>query len=125
MIKIIDYKDSFETSNPDSFSSFSEIMPRFIGDENAFSDYISDSLVYPQHAADNDICGMVKIMFTVDIDGSVKEVHCNKSMPMQHPGLEKEAIRLITNSSGMWTPGEQNGQKVKVLCIIPIEFSIE
>lgn len=131
-VKIVDYKDSFKTENnttktdnDESLSGPVEKMPEFKGGHDSFTYYIEENLVYPEQVADNEICGTIRIFFVIDTDGSVKNVHVSDAAPAQNPEFEKEALRLMEKTSGMWEPGRQNGVPVKVLCIVPIYFTIE
>jgi len=62
----------------------------------------------------------VEIKFTVDTTGSLVDIQ-----PMTHCGygMEEEVIRVLKKSP-RWTPGIQNGRKVKSPHIQPITFYV-
>jgi periplasmic protein TonB len=63
----------------------------------------------------------VIVKFIVDTNGTVSNVMVVNDA---HPDLKKEAIRVISISSG-WIPAEQNGRKVKAYRMQPITFIVE
>jgi periplasmic protein TonB len=58
----------------------------------------------------------------VDKDGSVRDVEILKDAV--EGGCSKEAVRVI---SGMpqWSPGEANGNPVRVRYTLPVRFRVE
>ena len=90
--------------------------------EQAFRDYIIQNLRYPQLAIDNGIDGKVFVQFVVDQKGNVVDVQVVRSAD---PSLENEALRLIKSTSGMWNPGKQHGNTVKVRYTFPITFKLQ
>ena len=87
---------------------------------NDWGKYLYKTLQYPQDAQDNEIQGTVVVQFIVDKEGNVSEVEAI-SGPNE---LRAEAVRVI-KKSGKWTPGIQNGQKVKSYKKQPIVFKLE
>lgn len=57
----------------------------------------------------------------VDKNGSVTNLTILKSID---PYLDKEAIRVIS-SMPKWTPGVQNGKKVRVKFTVPVSFRLQ
>jgi protein TonB len=90
--------------------------------EQAFRDYISQNLSYPQIAIDNGIFGKVFVQFVVDQKGNAVDVQVVRGVD---PSLDNEALRLIKSTSGMWTPGRQRGNPVKVRYTFPISFRLQ
>lgn len=88
------------------------------GDEYAFPRWVAEHIVYPEQALEKDISGTVSVSFTVRSDGSVSNVRIENGVD---PLLDKEALRVV-RSSPKWTPGEYRGQKVDVICTVPINF---
>ena len=96
-----------------------EVKPSFNdGDVNAFAQWVKDNLVYPDEAKNNSISGRVTLQFTVETDGSVKNVKVLRGVD---PLLDNEAIRVIS-SSPQWKPGYQDGKPVSVTYTFPIIF---
>ncbi len=96
-----------------------EQKPLFNGkDANAFGEWVYSQLKYPEEATENNIQGRVMIQFTIDRDGSVKDVKVLRGV---HPSLDKEAVRIIS-SSPKWTPGKQRNRPAKVRYNFPIQF---
>ncbi len=90
--------------------------------DEAFRNYISQNLKYPQVAIDNGVFGKVFVQFVVDQKGNVIDVQVVRGAD---PSLDNEAIRLIKSSSGMWTPGKQREKPVKVRYTFPITFKLQ
>lgn len=99
-----------------------EQMPEYVGGHEAFSEFIEENLAYPPDEAADGVQGIAKVYFVVTEEGKVEQVRLAKSSGS--PRLDAEAIRLI-KMQPKYKPGRQNGVAVKVLCIIPIEFTIE
>ncbi len=96
-----------------------EEMPGFQdGGQDAFRDYISKNLRYPETARENNIEGRVFVQFMVKADGSVDEAKILRGVD---PDLDEEALRVV-RSSPKWTPGRQRGQAVNVAFTFPINF---
>ncbi len=84
----------------------------------AFNEDIQQYLKYPQSAAENNISGEVKLIFTVTISGSVTNIRIEESLGY---GCDEEAIRLIRNQ-GLWKPGTMNGQPTAMDVTYSIRF---
>lgn len=100
-----------------------EQMPTFQGgDLNTFRNWVLTHLRYPQEAVQKRIQGRVVLTFVVERDGSIGEVHILMSPDKQ---LTEEAVRVVKSASGLWTPGEQRGKKVRLKYTIPIDFRLD
>lgn len=99
-----------------------EQMPEYVGGHGAFTDFIEENLSYPAEEANDGVQGTAKVYFVVTEEGRVEQVRLAKTSGSAR--LDAEAIRLI-KMQPKYKPGRQNGVAVKVLCIIPIEFTIE
>ena len=100
-----------------------EQMPTFQGgDLNTFRNWVMTHLRYPQEAAKQGIQGRVVLTFVVEKDGSIGEV-CILMSPDEQ--LAGEAVRVVQSASGLWTPGEQRGEKVRLKYTIPIDFRLD
>lgn len=98
---------------------FVQTLPAYPGGEKALDAYISNNIHYPKAAWKARKGGTVRVGFTLDTTGQVKNV---KALDSLGYGLEEEASRMI---SGMkpWKPGTQQGKPVKVECMLPIKFN--
>ncbi len=125
-IKIVPY---VEPSNKEEEEEVEEFIPFSIvedkptfqgGDANTFTKWVYGNIVYPELAIENGIQGRVTVQFTIDKDGSVKDVRVLRGVDST---LDKEAVRVIS-SSPKWTPGKQRGKAVKVKYTFPIIFQM-
>ena len=104
---------------------------------------------YPETAQSMGVQGRIVVEFIVEKDGSVSDVKvCKKDItpslesatviaygedkpkPTEEElrkatkALEEETIRVARLTSGKWTPGEQDGQKVRVKFSLPLTFRL-
>lgn len=87
---------------------------------NAFSDWVSDRLVYPEESRLYGSEGMVKVMFSVDKQGRVYNVKVTKPYDKL---LDAEAIRVVSMSP-KWKPMRINGKSVETNYILGINFKL-
>ncbi|MCK9627891.1 MAG: energy transducer TonB [Bacteroidales bacterium] len=98
-----------------------EEKPKFQGgDENTFTKWVFERLIYPEMAKENGVQGRVILQFLVNTDGSVSDVKVVRGVD---PSLDKEAARVVA-SSPKWTPGRQRNKPVKVRYIFPVIFQL-
>lgn len=98
-----------------------EDKPKFRGgDENAFTKWVAERLVYPEIAKENSVQGRVILQFRVNTDGSVDNVKVVRGVD---PSLDKEAVRVVA-SSPKWTPGRQRNKAVRVVYTFPVIFQL-
>lgn len=98
-----------------------EEKPKFKGgDENTFTKWVFERLVYPDIAKENGVQGRVTVSFLVNTDGSVSDVKVVRGVDAS---LDKEAVRVIT-SSPKWEPGRQRNKPVKVRYMFPVIFQL-
>jgi periplasmic protein TonB len=95
--------------------------PEYPGGPEAFSNYITRKLHYPDAARLICINGKVYVSFVVDKDGKVKNV---TPLNCVGAGCESEAVKVVQMSK-QWKPGFQNGSPVSVNYTIPINFNME
>lgn len=84
-----------------------------------FSTYIQQNLIYPPEIILKNINSRVYTSFVINSKGKVENVMVRG----EHPGLEAEAIRLITELPKL-SPGVHNGKKISTSVNIPIQFSL-
>ncbi len=92
----------------------------FPGGNAGMSAYITNQVVYPTMAIEEDISGSVRLNFIVQKDGAIS--HIIPSLGT-HPILNQEAVRVIRNSP-KWTPGSEEGVPVKTRCLLPVNFKL-
>lgn len=98
-----------------------EEKPKFMGgDENTFTRWVAERLVYPEIAKENSVQGRVILQFRVNTDGSVSDVRVVRGVD---PSLDKEAVRVVS-SSPKWTPGRQRNKAVRVVYTFPVIFQL-
>ncbi|MCF0174320.1 MAG: energy transducer TonB [Bacteroidales bacterium] len=122
-VEIMDYVEVEEEVIEEEAIPFQlvEEKPTFMGgDANAFSKWVNSRLVYPEIAKENGVQGRVVLMFTVDVDGAVKNVRVVRGID---PALDKEAVRVVA-SSPKWSPGRQRDRAVKVNYTFPVIFQL-
>lgn len=95
---------------------------RFLGGENAFSEYISDQFVYPKRCMDENINGYVRLRFMVDKNGVVTNCRI-KEGSKGCPEFGIEAIRVL-KACPKWIPATHNGKNISAWFEVPINLSV-
>lgn len=100
-----------------------EVKPTFQGgDANNFAMWVNSHLKYPEEASEKKIQGRVTLQFTIDTDGSIKDV---KVIQSAHSLLDAEAMKVVSSCPEKWTPGMQDGKPVPVHYIFPVLFQLK
>lgn len=99
-----------------------EKMPEFPGGEKALFQFISENLTYPDALAHTHAQGRVVCQFIVEKDGSISHVEVVRSSGYE--ALDNEVVRMISSMPN-WTPGEQEGKKVRVKYHVPVNFKLQ
>jgi len=114
---------SINANQPDStgvvFTVVEEI-PQFPGGDDARVKFLSENIIYPEKARENQIQGTAYITFVVNQDGSIVDV---RSLASPDRSLEEEAIRVV-KLMPKWIPGKQRGKPVRVQFSMPIKFTL-
>ena len=99
-----------------------EEKPKFQGkDPNpGFTKWVFSKIVYPEIAKENGVQGRVTLQFTIETDGSVKNVKVLRGVDSS---LDKEAVRVVS-SSPKWKPGMQRNKPVRVKYTFPVVFQL-
>ena len=98
-----------------------EQKPTFQGkDPNHFTKWVFSKIVYPEIAKENGVQGRVTLQFTIDTDGSIRNVKVLRGVDSS---LDKEAVRVVS-SSPKWQPGMQRNKPVKVKYTFPVVFQL-
>lgn len=90
------------------------------GDENTFTKWVFDRLVYPEIAKENGVQGRVILQFLIGTDGSVSDVKVVRGIDAS---LDKEIVRVVA-SSPKWKPGRLRGKPVKFRYTFPVIFQL-
>lgn len=101
--------------------SQAEQMPEFPGGLEGLSQFLSENIVYPPVAYDNNVEGRVIVQFVVEKDGSVGEIKILRSVEVN---LDYEAIRLC-KILPKFKPGMMDGKPVRVWYTLPVTFKLE
>lgn len=97
-----------------------EEMPSYPGGAEALYEYLNDNIRYPIVALESGISGRVYVQFVVERDGSVSDVKVLRGIG---GGCDEEAIRVVEKMP-KWNPGKQRGRAVRVLYMVPINFTL-
>ncbi len=97
-----------------------EVMPEYHGGMDALVKYLSENIVYPVSAKENDIEGKSIIKFVIDQDGSVIDAEIAKGF---NDDCDAEALRVVSTMPN-WKPGQKDGKNVKVSFSLPIAFKL-
>jgi len=101
---------------------FANFLPTFQGKrEEAFVEWVSARLVYPQECVYKKIQGEVKLRIKIDENGRVTDV---KVLRSPHKYMSIEATRVVM-SSPHWTPGFKHNQICGTTYVFPIHFRLE
>lgn len=95
-----------------------EKLPVFPGGVEALYAALAKQIIYPPETVENNISGTVYITFYVDELGNVGGAFVKISV---HPQLDQVSLDAV-NSLPRWTPGELDGEPVKVYYTVPIKF---
>jgi TonB family protein len=90
--------------------------------QGSFKEHLDYYVFTPPRAMELKINGTVIVSFIVNTDGTVTNVHLEKSLEYS---VDEMAIRMIHKTNGKWNPGYQNGQPVKSLHFVPINMITE
>lgn len=102
--------------------SLVEVRPTFQGgDANKFYEWVQKNLVYPEQAKAEGVQGRVNVQFIVNTNGSMSNVEVKRGVDDR---LNAEAVRVIQSCQIKWTPGMQNGKKVRVRVGMTVPFQI-
>lgn len=96
-------------------------MPEYEYGESGLSKFIAHNIRYPRVALQQGIEGRILCSFIVGEDGSISNIEVVNGITQD---LDDEAIRVL-GLMPRWKPGENNGKKVNVKCLLPIDFKID
>lgn len=91
------------------------------GGEEAMQAFFNQNVQYPADALEDYIEGKVYVQVTIDAQGHGKDIIM--STPTDYPGLDAEAMRLVSLVS-QWKPMTINGQPTESKLIVPVVFTL-
>ncbi len=112
---------------------------------DALYDFIDDQIEYPQNAAAGNIEGTIFVEFTVGPNGDVSSPTVVETIDGQREpvrslrnptrlsedqrveaikAMEKEAIKVVDATDGMWEPARQGNQMVAQTVQLPVRFRV-
>ncbi|MBE9466356.1 TonB family protein [Dyadobacter subterraneus] len=98
-----------------------EQMPQFPGGETELSQFLSKNVVYPSEAASEGVEGDVKVSFTINDKGYIRNPKIIEKMGY---GLDEEALRVVLKMP-RWQPGKQGGRAIAVQYNLNISFAMK
>ena len=107
---------------PDGIYESVQVQPEYPGGEAALSNYVSNSLIYPETAIDENAEGTVRVQFIVNENGTISNPVVVG--PQVGHGLDQAAIDVFSKMEN-WTAGTVNGKNVKTRLVLPIVYKIE
>lgn len=96
-----------------------EKTAEFKGGTKDLMQFIAENIKYPAEAKAAGISGRVIVSFTIGTDGSVTDAEVVRGID---PALDREALRVVSLTSGRWLPGIKDGTPVASRFAIPISF---
>jgi TonB family protein len=94
--------------------------PTYPGGIEKLYEFLGQNIQYPSEAIEKKVEGNVHLTFTVEKDGSVREVKVFRKLGS---GTDEEAVRVLKLSK-KWNPGMNEGKLVRVKYALPIKFSL-
>ncbi len=102
-------------------NSIVEVPASYPGGEAALLKFVSDNLVYPSIAQDQDLQGTVVLRFRVEKDGSIGQIVVKQSLSKE---CDQAAAQVVSKLK-RFTPARQQGHPVPVWFTLPIRFRIQ
>jgi periplasmic protein TonB len=96
--------------------------PSFPGGDKALFRFLSENIQYPTLAREAGIQGPIYLSFVVGKNGEITDIQVLKDA--LGGGLAKEAVRVL-GTMPRWSPGEANGQAVRVRFSLPVRFTLQ
>jgi TonB family protein len=98
-------------------------LPEYPGGMKALYDFIQANIKYPSVITEKSIYGTSYVRYTVDVDGSIKDVKILKGVK-DCPECDEEAKRIISIMPN-WIPGKINGKVSPTTFNLPIKFKAQ
>lgn len=121
IVRITVVDDVGQTDEESAVFTVVEEMPEYPGGTDAFIQYLSENIKYPETARKNKITGKAYITFIIEKDGEVTNVQLLRGF---NDECDKEALRVVREMPN-WKPGKQRGKAVRVQYNVPIKFTLD
>lgn len=110
-------QDETSVADDDKVWKVVEQPPSFPGGTEAMMAYINKNIKVPDEVIAAREVGKVFVSFIINKDGSISDV---KKVGGNVGNAMKEAAIKVVQDMPTWSPGRQNGKKVRVEWILPI-----
>lgn len=97
-----------------------EVPASYPGGEAALLAFVSQTLVYPSIAQEQELQGVVVLRFRVEKDGSVGQIVIKKSLSKECDKAAADVVKKLKR----FVPAKQQGHPVPVWFTLPIRFTI-
>ncbi|MDR2911519.1 MAG: energy transducer TonB [Bacteroidales bacterium] len=108
-----------EVAEPEPFLIVEE-MPMFPGGDAELLKFITENVVYPERAKENNIQGTVYLRFAVTSTGNVGEVQVIRGVDAMLDAAAIDAVKKLP----AFRPGRQGGVAVPVWYSVPVRFQL-
>ena len=115
------FGQSIPRLDKDSIYVAVEKMPQFPGGQQALFKFMSENLKLPAGEWHGIKGCRVVVRLIVEKDGALTNMEIYESCGIED--FEKESLRVL-RAMPNWIPGEQEGKKVRVRYIVPINFKL-
>ena len=109
-----------DTLKPKAYDQVDK-MPEFPGGISEMMRFVGENVRYPKDAMEAKKEGRALVEFVIETVGRITDVSVVKEV---YPSIDDEAVRVV-KSMPKWTPGEQDGEKVRVKFTMPIAFKLQ
>jgi tetratricopeptide (TPR) repeat protein len=117
-----DVKVNEVTVSPPEFTGIPNYLESTRNGPDLIKRYLSENIVYPAKAAKCNSQGTELIKFTVTADGNLEDI---KILNHVCPAIDKEMLRALKTTEGMWKPGIRDGQPVDMEYELFLTFALQ
>lgn len=100
--------------------SAATVKPTFRGGSDACNQYLHEHMFYPAAAVGTGIYGKVKLAFDVETNGAITGIRIVEGLG--NKAINAAAVKLIKDMPD-WVPGEKNGRRVRVRCLLSLNYT--
>jgi len=116
-------KPAVVEEKPEEVFTFVEEEAEFPGGAKAMMQFLSQHVVYPDEAVEQQIQGKVYVKFVVEKDGRVSNVSVSKGMAAC-PKCNDNAAKAVRDMPN-FKPGKNGGKAVRSYFQVPVSFVLE
>ena len=118
---VFDYDDTAVTNNDKYIWRYVDIIPEYLGGDEALIKFFRENIVYPEEVKAEKIVYNATLRFVVEKDGSVTNVEVWEYPG--YPALDEEIHRVIQLTK--WKPAEKNGKIVRTFYRMPLTITLK